>query len=518
MMEYKDFTKHFPEKISVQLEKYVTETVLVDSRYLFVKTVSSVQFAYCTHCKKTHQTEKRLRHKQVERAICPKCESKCSIRAAGISRNRMCDYAVLVWYEKSLQDPQAIIARVLNVRRDYSGDFKQVRTEYSCNHMYLFECGRSTYFGYQGNRAQSVYSAFDRFYAGYGNWRRFMSQENVQDAVQGTPFQYSTWEKYTKYRNQDYTSDMIEFFDLAARYPCIEYLTKLGFSTIIWAKLYKEHTCGAINWNGQTIDKVLRLNKSELKELRSLGIELTPRELRTYQKARNSGFRIGFLDAKALSDLEHSIYQDYIKEFQKYTSTKEIYKYVLKQLQLKGSNYRQASTALSDWRDYRLQCLDFNIDLSKEKNLFPKELHTAHMKLTKRLKMKADRELNKKIEARLPELNQYCFEKNGFMIRPAVSTMELFEEGKVLQHCVGGYSDRYALGHTDILFVRRIEDPDKSFYTMEIQKGTLIQCRGYKNKDMSEDVRRFVDSFKLSVLTRKKKSQVKMNNMREVAV
>lgn len=45
-----EFEKHFPEKISTALVKYVTDTVLLKSRYLFYKTAGGIQVAYCTHC------------------------------------------------------------------------------------------------------------------------------------------------------------------------------------------------------------------------------------------------------------------------------------------------------------------------------------------------------------------------------------------------------------------------------------------------------------------------------------
>lgn len=516
-MKYEEFKAHFPEKISTQLERYVTDTVLKESRYLFIKTVAKVQFAYCTHCRKQHRPLEKLRHKQVERVTCPNCKSKCGVRAAGISRKSMRDSAVLVWYEKSVQDNQAITARVISVYRDYSGDFKEVITKYNCFSMYLFEPGRSTFFSSSQREQKKIYSSFDRYFS-YGSMKKFMSISNIAKAVKGTPFQYSTWEKYTRYSNSWYVPDMTEFFDLAARYPCIEYLTKLGFESMVWAKLYREKTWGAINWNGKTIFDVLRLSKVEINEIRKSGLTVSPQSLRAYQKTRKNGLQLGISEALAASELDMPIYRDYVKEFLKFTSEKEIYKYVLKQLRRKGKHYRRASAVITDWRDYRKQCVELKINLKDERNLFPNDLHAAHAKLTRRIKLKEDRALNIKIEARLPNLEKYHFEYKGLFLRPAASTIELFDEGKQLEHCVGGYSDRYALGHTDIFFIRKSEDPNSSFYTMEIQKGIIVQCRGYKNQSMTEEVKEFVAAFQAEMLSKKKKSRIKLNSRQEVAV
>lgn len=48
---------------------------------------------------------------------------------------------------------------------------------------------------------------------------------------------------------------------------------------------------------------------------------------------------------------------------------------------------------------------------------------------------------------------------------------------------------------TLILFVRKIEDPDTPFYTMEWKDGKVAQCRGMRNADMTPEVKAFVSAF-----------------------
>lgn len=396
-MEYNEFETHFPAKISAELAKYVTDTVLLESRYLFVKTYAREQFAYCSHCQKKHRTKERLKHKQMDRVVCPHCKSKCQVRAAGISRKYMRDSAVLIWYEKSTADPQAITARIISVYRDYSGDYRNVTTMYNCNDMYLFRPGGGIQYTGRKIKSKEVYSAFDRSF-GYGSIKKFVSEDNIRKAVKGTPFQYTTWEKYTKWDNHFYVSDMTEFFALAARYPCIEYLTKLGFESIVRAKLARDRTYGAINWNGKTILSVLRLNKAELNEIRKSGLKMTPQALRTYQKVRKIGLRMEIAESLIAADLEMPIYQDYVKELTKITTEKEVYKYILKQIRHEGTPYKYSRDVITDWRDYYRQCLELKIDIRQDRNLFPNNLHTAHTKLTSRIKMKKTRKLMTKLQ------------------------------------------------------------------------------------------------------------------------
>ena len=77
------------------------------------------------------------------------------------------------------------------------------------------------------------------------------------------------------------------------------------------------------------------------------------------------------------------------------------------------------------------------------------------------------------------------------MIRPAKSTNELMKEGKELCHCVASYAKSVAQGTTNILFIRKIDEPDKPFYTLEFKSGKILQNRGYKNKLQTPEVLAF---------------------------
>ena len=75
--------------------------------------------------------------------------------------------------------------------------------------------------------------------------------------------------------------------------------------------------------------------------------------------------------------------------------------------------------------------------------------------------------------------------------------MELTAEGKDLHHCVGGYIRDMAEGETAIFFLRKANEPDKPFYTLELQKKRVIQCRTEHNAsyDRNPDVKNFVDMW-----------------------
>lgn len=46
-----------------------------------------------------------------------------------------------------------------------------------------------------------------------------------------------------------------------------------------------------------------------------------------------------------------------------------------------------------------------------------------------------------------------------------------------------------------ILFLRKAEEINKAFYTIELKNDKLIQCRGYSNKEMTDDIKNVVKNF-----------------------
>ena len=59
---------------------------------------------------------------------------------------------------------------------------------------------------------------------------------------------------------------------------------------------------------------------------------------------------------------------------------------------------------------------------------------------------------------------------------------DIMNEGAALSHCVGSYVESVASGYKTILFLRRVSDPEKSFYTIEVNDISVIQIHGNHNK------------------------------------
>ena len=495
---------HIPNKLTPEIEKFAIEEVFEHQRYIFTRREGKQQYGYCTYCHKDFPTPGYRHNWEV---TCPECGSICFVKASGISRKKMVNEAYFTYYLKSAIDPQAIVAIGLYAVRDFSGSYRGVKTKYIDMNLYVFKPGvgghaftRWAYYSQaqtmEAGTLSPAKSVKCKFYLGHNaNIHSTYSRESIAAAVAGTPYRYSTWEKYD-------INDMTEFFDLCSRYPCVEYLTKLGFGNMVESKLLGYRTYSAINWRGQNLLRVLKLTKQELKTIKSQRLPLNFLTLRILQLGKKDGSNLTIDEAIKISNGPGSYYDDLIKLL-RYGSIRKISGYLSKQA---AKHYNgSASQALITWRDYIADCGQLNLDITQERVLFPRNLYRAHQNTIKQIKIKADKELDKKIKIRAKRLyEQYYFEHQGLMIRPAQSTRELIAEGKALHHCVGTYAKRYAAGDIILLLIRKISEPDKPYFTVEVRNRKLIQVHGLENCDPDKRVKEFVVMYEAEKLQDKK--------------
>lgn len=510
-----EYLAHFSAGLSQDIQQYATNDVFRHSRYIFTHRRGKQQYGWCTHCSREFKTS-GLGHNTKD--VCPECQSLCTVKASGLGRKTMVDGAYFVYYEKSVRDPKVIVARGIYAVRDYSEDYHNVKTLYLERSRYVFQMGSSLMlerYGYYSmaktmehgeyNRRKSVYSLSGQ-YDVHQNTVTYYSRESIKEAVRDTPFSWSGWESY----NSD---EMVKFFDLYSRYPCVEYLTKFGFGDLVEAKLTGGNTYSAINWRGKTLFKVLRLTKKELNEVKTSGKSVDPLFLRLLQISRKEHSDLSIAELSAIQK-GYGYYFQELQKFLKYATLKKINVFINKQfkdkntytndLNKKSKHYGNYHQVLITWKDYIADCITLEMDLKEDQVLFPRDLYTAHQNTIKQIKVKEDETLRKGIRARVKLLEKYRFEDSGLLIRPAQDAKELIEEGKALCHCVGTYAKNYASGKTNIFFVRKIDEPEKPYYTVEVINNQIRQCRGKNNCSPDDDVKAFIRAFTEQKLNSKK--------------
>ena len=144
-------------------------------------------------------------------------------------------------------------------------------------------------------------------------------------------------------------------------------------------------------------------------------------------------------------------------------------------------------------------CEKLHKDTSDAMIYRPRELKRRHDEAVAAIErlnaqIKAD-EYSKKFgeaEAVLESIKEkFEYEGDSFLIKVPEKIVDIVSEGNYLHHCAGAtdrYFDRIKSHETYICFLRKKEEPDIPFYTIEIEPGgTIRQHRGMFDEEPELD-------------------------------
>jgi hypothetical protein len=174
------------------------------------------------------------------------------------------------------------------------------------------------------------------------------------------------------------------------------------------------------------------------------------------------------------------------------------------------------SRLMITWRDYLRMAREEGYDTTDDIVRLPKDLKARHDELVEIRTARQDAEeqkrnakkyaaLNREIRNRIPDAKKYYYEDSKYMIVPAGTCEELIEEGRKLHHCVGAsdiYMNRMADGTSWILFLRKKEDLEKPYYTIEIDMRTDEIKQWYSEYDRKPDqktISKVLGTFKKNI-------------------
>lgn len=166
-------------------------------------------------------------------------------------------------------------------------------------------------------------------------------------------------------------------------------------------------------------------------------------------------------------------------------------------LQLKDyfQKNKLTSTYLNEYVDYILMAKQLGYDIKDKKVKYPNNIIEEHDKLYLQMEMIKDPEINQKIKNLSTFLSFNYYEDDQYMIIPTTSIESLIKESEQQYNCVRTYSTRLSNNECQIYFMRKKEDKDTSFITIEVQNKKIIQARtkynGLPEKEASQILKKW---------------------------
>lgn len=386
--------------------------------------------------------------------------------------------------------------------------------------------GLSTRFYYDGKTfAASKAPNFDMSYA-YSSVKD-VSIYNPEDLQNGMFNKYAdlfvkpslesvSWTDHYRCDNPDKNNKFIKLQILTAmiKNPMYEQLAKSykGIQLLNLTGSYTQDELFGDNLNKKatTVDKWLGLNKYQINRLIS---DQNPNDpystrlgIRTFRKLVGK-------NASSLDNHTSDIYIDHLDALQSLTSNylwdPELVPWAKQMLGkiVKGNQVSHNITLLLDtmqsWRSLNWPRPTLpNIPTSDLQRLHDMYSELLNEQFRQRQAMyaeetrKTEERRNKENKLKLEFRESLSYEDENYLIRLPVNSDEVQQEGMALHHCVGGYAYSHESGATTIMFLRKKSEPDKPFYTIEVEIGVvdgkiaglrIRQIHGFGNRWLGND-------------------------------
>jgi hypothetical protein len=141
-----------------------------------------------------------------------------------------------------------------------------------------------------------------------------------------------------------------------------------------------------------------------------------------------------------------------------------------------------------------------------------REIMTKHDILVEAFNAKKDEVNSQKFGKRKKLWEEWAYENDKFVICYPKTTTDIANEGLVLRHCVKSYIPNVLKGETNILFLRKKEEINTPYFTIEVENdGKIRQIHGFCNSNINKKSEEY--EFLLSWVKEKKLDMKNINRV-----
>lgn len=266
-------------------------------------------------------------------------------------------------------------------------------------------------------------------------------------------------DKY-KYCNYDNTAYIIHYLSMYNKQPKLEMLSKIGFTNLI---------------NNTNLVRKLD-NKKFCKWLYKQSVEL-----QDFEKSYLTGvdmiyaYNHNISPVQAQSTRQNKLaLKGFINIYPDFDVDKTI-NYLVKN-----------NVSVNTYKDLIDALAYLKLDLKDTKNIYPNNFLYWHDYYTEQVNIDKNKETDLMLEKQCKKYSKLLqdFSNDLILIFPH-NTNDFIEEGKTLHHCVGrmGYNKKMASDKSLIIFVRKKEEMNKPYVTMEYDQHTKQILQLYAEND-----------------------------------
>ena len=436
----------------------------------------------CTYCNNTFLCKKKIG----QEAKCPNCHGKYKIKRSNLRYHDFKDYLSILEY---IDDTFIIRYFELKTIIDKNHKPHTSAVEFA-REIVTDDYYRKIYINDRVAKCQCHIYIYhhDGWSIDVRNWRLYTRNyslidnamvfpNNIKGILKNTEYKYSYIWELVKHVGYVHLPEIVKDTELFGR---IEILTKMGLYNLA---LKAKEFYGENNF------------------LQLFGVS---KEFYPFMKKYNITNRqleiLRLLQEKDINKIR------YLEKFCSYwdgtQNIEGVAKYVNLNKFIKYAKKHRGKIDISIYKDYLKFAFALGLDLKNNKYAFPNNLKKEHDKLEKQYEIHENELINKAIENRSKLLSINNYQDSKFIIFPAKNMEALQDESKQQKNCVRTYAEDYANGESDIYFMRKVDNPEKSLVTVEVEKNRVVQSRIKHNKKPNKIQIKFLNKWEKEVLGR----------------
>lgn len=501
VLEWQQYKKHRGEtevidaamSLVPDVPKDFEKWALTDALPQYMYYEYGKRIGLCTCCGKHHELKEQPKYGK--EGICPGCKRKIQYRTYK-KKGRIHDATDAALIQKI---PGGYVLRFFTlhqwidqgIRRD-GGMSEKIRITYN------EEWNRQVTYSYHRYKMTNKIRWCNGYEYVGSYWGRNEEKQcqlyprNLRKILKGSKLEYSGMPEFAYTGIEFYQQD---FIDKAKEYTGIEKLIKAGFYNLTYTCI-SYGSRAPIDLYQKRVKKVLGLTGEYYNLIRDK--DPTWREYEATEQCQDVGIRATWEQIQKMSQ-----YTRNFAIYMRHSTPHKMLKYI-EGLKSEGP-CAMRNQEVNDYHDYLQLAAGLGYNLDDDWILYPKNLKERHDQLTEEQnerKVELEKESDDKKDRKLKRTikrkgwTRYEMETEELLIRLPECAHEIRKEGNAQHHCVATYMDRMVAGETCILFIRKKEEPDKSYYTVEVRDDEVIQVRGKYNVAPSEDVEEFMKIFK----------------------
>lgn len=288
--------------------------------------------------------------------------------------------------------------------------------------------------------------------------------------------------------------------DMGMHFP-YEAFWKMGLKRFVRERVVRGGTDGLtrVETNARKPWQCLRITKEDM--MQAVRLDATDRQMRIIQRAAELGVK---LTDEQILWLDENVGVSVLMKYFPVHTPHRIIRY-MKDTVLVPDNRSTGNEKLHFWTDYLDTAEQLGWDMGSRAVFFPQDIRRAHDEAAAVFTIRKDKkeaaEMKQKdliMHGHAREIKKaFRYRNREYMIKVPGCWLDFKKEGQTQHNCVATYYERVLAGRCIILFIRRRENPDRPFCTVEIRnsggKFRITQNRTAYNQDAPQEAQAFME-------------------------